>query len=74
MFELELLKKIKIYPIFYILFLESVNLNTLIQNKLSKLLLEDKYKIKRIEDYNIFLNQYLVKWKRYNKDKNIWKI
>ena len=55
-FELELSKKIKIHLIFYILFLESANPNILIQNKLLKLLLENKYKIEEIENYNIFTN------------------
>ena len=73
MFKLELPKKIKIHPIFHILLLELVNSNTSIQNKLFKLL-ENKYKIEKIEDYNILTNQYLMKWKKYDKDKNIWEI
>ena len=35
----------RIYLVFYILFLESINLETLIQDKLFKLLLKNKYKI-----------------------------
>ena len=56
MFKLELSKGTRIHPVFYILFLESADPETSIQNKLSKLLLEDKYKIKKIKNYNIFIN------------------
>ena len=41
-----------------------------IQYKLLKLLSENKYKIEKIVNYNIFINQYLIKWKSYNKNKN----
>ena len=64
----------RIYSVFYISLLESTNSSILIQNKLLRLLLENKYKIKRIKDYNVFMNQYLIKQKNYNKDKNIQKI
>ena len=61
MFKLKLLKKMRIYSIFYILFLESINFNILVHNKLFEILLKNKYKVKKIKDYNIFTNQYLIK-------------
>ena len=60
-FELELPKDIKIYPIFHILFLESTNTDILIQDKLSKLLSENKYEVEKIMDYNVSISQYLIK-------------
>ena len=55
-FELKLFKEIKIYPVFYILLLESVDPKISVQNKLPKLLSENKYKIKEITGYDIFKN------------------
>ena len=45
-------KKIKIYPIFYISLLEPVNQKFPIFIKLSKLSSENKYKIKKIINYD----------------------
>ena len=70
-FELELFKEIRIYPIFHILLLESANPKTLIQLRLSKLLLKNKYEIEKLIDYDKIIDQYLVKWKDYNKNKSI---
>ena len=56
MFKLELLKEIRSYLIFYILFLESVNPEIPIQNKLSKLLSENKYKIEKLINYDKIIN------------------
>ena len=54
MFKLKLSVEIRIYPIFHILLLESANPNTLTQIKLFKLLLENKYEIKKIVDNDIY--------------------
>ena len=56
MFELILFREIKIYPIFHILFLESVDPQISVQNKLPKLLSENEYKVEKIIDYNIIIN------------------
>ena len=45
---MDLPKEIKIYPIFYIFLLKSVNPEILIFIKLSKLSLKNKYKIKKL--------------------------
>ena len=60
-FELELSKEIRIYPVFYILLLESANPEILIQLRLSKLSSENKYEIKKLVNYNKIINQYLIK-------------
>ena len=52
-FELELSKGIKIYPVFYILFLELADSEISVQNKSLKLLSENEYKIKSIRNYNL---------------------
>ena len=46
---------------FYILFLELVDSNILVQNKSLKLLLENKYKVEKVVNYNNITNQYLIK-------------
>ena len=52
-YKLKLLNRIKIYPIFYILLLELVNLRILVFIKtLSEFIQHNKYKVKRIIDYN----------------------
>ena len=53
MFKLELSKEIKIHLIFYILFLKPADLETSVQDKLLKLLSENKYKIESIRDYDL---------------------
>ena len=72
MFELELSKKMRIHPVFHILLLESVNSDTPVQNKLLRLLSENKYEVEKIKDYDAITDQYLIKWKNYNEDKNTW--
>ena len=47
-YELDLFKNIFIYLIFYILFLELINLETLMQNKLLKLLLKINTRSKKL--------------------------
>ena len=59
---------------FYILLLELADSEILIQNKSLKLLSENEYEIEEITDYNVFTNQYLIKWKNYDQKENIWKI
>ena len=56
----------RIYPEFHILLLELANPNILVQNKSPKLLSKKKYKVEKIADYNISINQYLIKWKNYD--------
>ena len=52
-YELELLDKIKIYSVFYILLLKLIDLRILITMKiLLKFLYSNKYKIKQITGYN----------------------
>ena len=51
----------KLHLVFHILFLESVDSNMSVQNKSLELLSEYKYEIKRIVNYNILTDQYLVK-------------
>ena len=51
-YKLDFPKKIKIYPIFYISLLELANQEILIFIKLPKLSPKNKYKIKKIIDYN----------------------
>ena len=71
-YELDLPKKMKIYPIFYISLLEPANSETPVSTKPPKLLSENKYKIEKIIDYDYKNQQYFIKWKRYDKKKNIW--
>ena len=70
-YELKLLKKIKIYPIFHIFLLKLVNRSTLVQNRLLKLLTKNKYKIKRIQNFNDM--RYLIKQKEYRNKESLQK-
>ena len=71
-YKLELSKNIRIYPIFYISLLESVDSEILIiTKKLLRLIHSDKYKIKTIIRYNLKIYRYIVKWKRYPKKENL---
>ena len=71
-FKLELLNWIKFHSIFYIEKLESADPEISIQiKKLLKFLQYNKYKIKRIKNYNLEICQYIVKQKKYPREKNI---
>ena len=60
---------------FYIKRLESADSKMLIQiKKLLRLFQYNKYKIEKIKDYDLETHQYIVKWKRYPKKKNIWEL
>ena len=71
-FKLELSKGTKIYSVFHILFLESANPETLVQDKPLKLLPDNEYKIENIKNYNSETRQYIVKWKGYSEEENTW--
>ena len=72
---MELLKKIKIYPIFYILPLELTNSEILILLKNPKYFIkETKYEVKRIIDYNPKIQKYTIKWKEYFSEENLWEL
>ena len=52
-YKLELLDKIKIYPVFYILLLESADPRILLViRKLSKLTRDNEYKVEKIINYD----------------------
>ena len=51
----------RIYPVFYIFLLKSINPEIPIFIKSPKLLSENKYKIERIIDYNYKNQQYFIK-------------
>ena len=76
MFELKLSKYLKTHLIIYIVLLESA----LKYTKLTKIMNIKKYEnqnyiIEKILAKNQIdkINHYLVKWKKYNESKNIWK-
>ena len=61
-YKLELLNNIKIYPVFYILLLESADLTILIFiKKLVGFVQNDKYKIKKIISYNFEIKKNTIK-------------
>ena len=70
-YELDFPKEMKIYPVFYIFLLESVNPETPISIKLPKLSSKNKYKIEKIINYDYKNQQYFIKWEKYNNSKNI---
>ena len=61
----------EIHPISYISLLEPANPETPIFIKLPRLSSENKYKIKKIINYNYKNQQQLIKQKKYNKKNYI---
>ena len=71
-YKLKLLNKIEIYPIFYILLLESVDvIISIFIKKLLRFVQNNKYKIKKIIKYNLRIQWYIIKWKRYFIKENL---
>ncbi len=70
-YELDLFKDAKVFLVFYILLLESIDLNTFIQETFHyKAQEESKYKVE-----NMLKQQgqnYLIKWKEYSILENTW--
>ena len=60
-FKLELSKETRIYLMFHILLLESVDPEILTQNRPLKLSLENKCEIESIRGYDLETRQYIVK-------------
>ena len=61
-YKLKLLKRIRIYLIFYILLLESANLNILTMiYTLSELVKHKRYKVENIKGHDLKTQQYIIK-------------
>ncbi len=71
-YELDLSKNAKIFLVFYISLLESIDPSTPIQKTFHyKSQKENRFKVERILEQQG--QQYLVKWKEYSTTKNTWK-
>ena len=74
-FKLELSSWIRLHSVFYVKKLKSANSKILVRIKESlKFSRYNKYKVEKIEDYNLKTRQYIVKWKRYPKEENTWEL
>ena len=61
-YKLNLLRKMKIYSVFYVLLLKSADLRILLVIKKSSQLVQNKkYKIKKIVRYDYRTQQYIIK-------------
>lgn len=71
-YKLELLKTMKIHPIFHVALLEKAPQN--IKYKKVEMKPEMEYEIERILDHNQIEGKehYLVKWKEYSLSENTW--
>ena len=69
---MDLLREIKIYPLFYILLIEFTDSEILILIKeLIGLSLNNMYKVEKIIGYNPKIWQYIIKWKKYSMKENL---
>ena len=61
-YKLELLNKIRVYPVFHMSLLEPTDLRILlVTKKSSKLAQDDEYEVKRIINYNLRTKRYIIK-------------